>query len=88
MLRLRGQSLCGWSMDAGDVSWGLTSQSSSPIKAFDWTLKQWGSVESAQPRRSVMRFDLESSLWLERGGMTEGKKLDTAAGSQGEVTVA
>lgn len=46
------------------------------------TLKQWEAIESCQQRRVMIRFDLESSLWLERGEMIGEKKLDTAAVSQ------
>lgn len=48
------------------------------IKASDLTLEQWEGTESFQPRRGVIRFDLESSVQLERGERFTGTQLDVA----------
>lgn len=63
-----------------EVLAGVTSIS--PVghfQALDLTLEQWEASKSFQQRRGMIRFDLESSLWLERGEMFGGNKLDAAA---------
>lgn len=62
-------------MEAGVTPVSPTSQ----VKALDLTPEQWEAIESFQQRSGAVRFDLETSHWLERGKMIGEKKLHPAA---------